>query len=65
MLQIYLQPAKPLLEDGVLLLIRTPLIPQFQPCLGEKELLGADSPSVACFLLTACYGPSVPRGLLG
>jgi hypothetical protein len=62
---VYLQPAKPLLEDDVLLLIRTPLVHQSQPCLGEKELLGAVSSSVACFLLTACYGPSVPRGLLG
>jgi hypothetical protein len=62
---VYLQPVKPLLETDVLLLISTPLVPQNQPCLGEKELLRTDGPSVACFLLTACYGPLVPRGLLG
>jgi hypothetical protein len=39
--QIYLQPAKPLLEADVLLLIRTPLVPHQQPKLEGKELLGA------------------------
>jgi hypothetical protein len=37
---VYLQPAKPLLETGVLLLIRTPLVDHYQPCLGLTVLLG-------------------------
>jgi hypothetical protein len=48
----------------VLLLTCTPLVDQVQPCLGVKELLRTDGPSVACFLLTACYAPSLPRGPL-
>jgi hypothetical protein len=65
MLQIYLQPAKPLLEASVLLLIRTPLVDHYQPCLGLTVLLGAASPCVAWVVLTARYGISLPRGLLG
>jgi hypothetical protein len=61
---VYLQPAKPLLEASVLLLIRTPLVPQAQPCLLLTVLLGAVSPSVAWVVATACYGLLVPRGLL-
>jgi hypothetical protein len=49
----------------VLLLSRTPLVPHAQSELQGKELLGAASPSVACFLATLRYGPLVPRGLLG
>jgi hypothetical protein len=63
--RIYLQPAKPLLEADVLLLIRTPLVPYQQPELEEKELLRTDGPSVACFLPTLRYVSSVPRGPLG
>jgi hypothetical protein len=62
--QVYLQSAELRLEISLLLLFRTPLVPHVQLCLLGKELLGAASPSVACFLATAYYGPSLPRGLL-
>jgi hypothetical protein len=61
---VYLQLPESRLEAGELLLFRTPLVDRHQPELGEKELLRADGPSVACFLLTLCYGTSLPRGLL-
>jgi hypothetical protein len=40
MFQIYLQPAKPLLEADLLLLISTPLVDYYQPYLGLTVLLG-------------------------
>ena len=64
-LSVYLQPAKPLLEADLLLLIRTPLVNRYQPELEGKELLGAVSSSVAYFLPTLRYGISLPRGPLG
>jgi hypothetical protein len=44
---VYLQPAKTLLEAGLLLLICTPLVLYQLPDLGLTVLLGADSPCVA------------------
>jgi hypothetical protein len=54
MLQIYLQPAKPRLETGRLLLIRTPLVPHQLPHLLLTVLLGTAGPCVAWVVATVC-----------